>query len=189
MSSCRRRGSADAERDLPLNPYIDTSAGPHTLPAVAMRALKLAIAVAGEWQASVLAACERVAARELLPLAEPLKYHRTARTDLTTVSEIARRGRLSTRPTAAGTLAANARTQLSQLRILCPCPFSSLLPAPAAVLAAAVAPLGAAAASPSNADLGPLCARLAGSLNLDPSLVAGFVASIPEPPGAGFCDW
>ncbi|KAL4418858.1 hypothetical protein ABPG77_002925 [Micractinium sp. CCAP 211/92] len=58
-----------------------------------------------------------------------------------------------------------------------------------AVLAAAVAPLGAAAASPSNADLGPLCARLAGSLNLDPSLVAGFVASIPEPPGAGFCDW
>ncbi|KAL4425990.1 hypothetical protein ABPG75_010006 [Micractinium tetrahymenae] len=59
-----------------------------------------------------------------------------------------------------------------------------------AVLAAAAAPLGAAAtAGTSNADLGPLCAGLAESFNIDPSLVSGFVASIPEPPGVGFCNW
>lgn len=59
----------------------------------------------------------------------------------------------------------------------------------AAALAAAAVPLGAAAAGPSNADLGPLCTGLAESLGINPSLVSSFVASIPEPPGAGFCNW
>lgn len=37
--------------------------------------------------------------------------------------------------------------------------------------------------------LGPLCAGLADDLGLDPGLVGGFVASLPEPPATGFCSW